>query len=194
MLCRMVLNVKSFLHNMIKILFSLLLFVLLLWILGSIVVWSIRNGISPMPTSLKAKRKLLHCIPVELQGPVYELGSGWGTLAIPIAQKLPKCQVVGYETSPVPFFVSMVRKRLSHLNNLTLHKKDFFKESIDDAALVVCYLYPGAMRKLKKKFQNELKPGTLVISNTFAIPGWVPEKVVEVEDLYKTKIYIYRLT
>ena len=60
-----------------------------------------------------------------------------------------------------------------------------------DHIAFVCYLYPGAMRQLKEKFIKELKPGTMIISNTFAIPGWIPQQVWEVNDLYKTKIYRY---
>ena len=48
------------------------------------------------------------------------------------------------------------------------------------------------MKRLKEKLEAELKPGTLVISNTFAIPGWAYEKMLEVDDLYRTKIYLYK--
>ncbi len=57
--------------------------------------------------------------------------------------------------------------------------------------MVVCYLYPGAMRKLKDKFEQELAPGTLVVSNTFSISGWKPINVIDTHDLYNTHIYLY---
>jgi len=32
-----------------------------------------------------------------------------------------------------------------------------------------------------------------VISNTFAIPGWKPISIYELDDMYRTKIYVYRV-
>ena len=131
-------------------------------------------------------------LPPNLEGTVYELGSGWGTLALPLAKHLPHCHVVGIESSPIPFWVS--RALAYKQANLTFRREDFFEASLEDATLVICYLYPGAMEKLKEKFDRELRSGAWVISHTFAIPGWTPWRLEKVPDLYRTKIYIYRRT
>lgn len=167
-----------------------MLFVLFgLLILLSIVIWSILNGIAPMPSSPKAKQALLKALPPTLTGVAYELGAGWGTLLIPLSRHYE--QVVGFETSPFPFLVARARMILETLSNVKLYRRDFFKANLQDAGLIVCYLYPKAMARLKGKFEQELRPGTWVISNTFAIPGWEPDQVIEVGDLYRTKIYVY---
>jgi len=156
----------------------------------SIVVWTIKNGISPMPTSPKVKRRLLEILPV-VQGRIYELGSGWGTLAFSLSRHYPEAQIIGFETSPVPYWISKLCLNLSSSRNLTFERRDFFNVELKDATMVVCYLYPGAMRKLGEKLIQELKPGALIISHTFALPGWEPKATYEVDDLYRTKIYIY---
>jgi len=175
---------------------EILLFITILGValcaIGSIVVWSIKNGISPMPSSRKAKRCLLQNLPEIRNGKVYELGSGWGTLAFPLAKKLSRYEIVGYENSPIPFFVSKLLHLFMRLPNLKLFHQDFYQATLTDASLIICYLYPGAMKNLKDKFEKELKPGTLIISNTFAIHGWKPFRVEEVADIYRTKIYFYR--
>lgn len=168
----------------------LLMFVL---VIASIVFWSLRNGISPMPTSGKAKRRLLGALPGEVKGTIYDLGSGWGTLAIPLARHYPHCRVVGFETSFFPYWFSKVRFLFSRLPNLHLERKDFYQVPLQDAGLVVCYLYPGAMRMLSLKLAEELKPGAWVISNTFSLPGWLASDVLEAGDLYYSKIYVYRV-
>ena len=145
-----------------------------------------------MPTSKKAKIAMLALIPRKITGKVYELGSGWGTLIIPLAREHPGSKVIGYETSPIPYFISKVRVWNSGLKNVQLLKQDFYDASLADAAIVVCYLFPGAMSKLKRKFEKELKPGTIVITNTFALPGWTPLQVINIQDLYNTKVYLYR--
>lgn len=158
----------------------------------SIVIWSSRNGIGPMPSSPKAKKMLLRSLPEEVEGTIYELGCGWGTLLFPIARRYPQNQVVGFENSPVPFGFCCLRKMLFPLSNLTIRPRNFFSASLKEASLVVCYLYPGAMRLLKSKFEKELAPGTWIITNTFAMPGWRPLYTYEIQDLYHSKIYVYR--
>lgn len=161
-------------------------------VIGSIVWWSWRNGISPMPTSHKAKRCLFAHLPSKCTGNIYELGSGWGTLVFSLAKQYPNCQVIGLETSPFPFMVSKILLLFKRLPNVHLKRRDFFSISLKEASLVVCYLYPKAMQKLKIKFEKELAPGTWVISNTFSVPGWVPLAIYEVNDLYRSKIYVYQ--
>lgn len=158
----------------------------------SVVMWSVRNGISPMPTSGKVRKIILDASLKASQGTIFELGSGWGTLLLPLAKGHPRCRVIGYETSPIPYYVSKVRGMISGSDNLKVVRSDFFHEPLHEAALIVCYLYPGAMKMLKQKFDEELKPGTLVISNTFSIPGWEPLEVHVADDMYRTKVYVYR--
>ena len=175
-------------------LFNLLFFLLFFAGLLSIVFYTIRYGISPMPSSAKAKSRMLESIPLDTKGIIYELGSGWGSIALPLSSRFPNCIIRAYEISPIPWLVSVTINYLFNSNkNLIIHRKDFYNCSLQDASVVVCYLYPGAMNKLKFKFETELKPGTIIISNTFAIPGWTPNSVYELNDIYKTKIYLYKL-
>lgn len=170
------------------------LFFLLLILAGlSIVFWSLKNGISPMPTSRKAKKLILDSIPEKGSNPIYELGSGWGTLAFALAKKFPQHQINAYETSTIPFLFCKFRQMLTPCSNLHLYRQDFFYVSLMPASVVVCYLYPGAMAKLKSKFEDELLAGSIIVSNTFQIPEWKATKIMEVNDLYKTKIYVYKV-
>jgi len=163
-----------------------------LYLSTSIVVWAIKNGIGPMPTSPKQKQCLLSSLPSHVKGKIFDLGSGWGTLAIPIAKRHPECEVVGYESSPVPYFVSQVLQLTLRYSNLRFHRKDVLQTPVQDASVIVCYLHPAAMKRLKPKLESELKAGTVVITNTFAVPGWKPENVIEANDIYRSKIYTYR--
>lgn len=167
---------------------ALIIFLIfLVWFLGSIVVWTVINGISPMPSSAKALKKMEEMLP-NIDGPIYELGSGWGNVVKVLSCRYPRQQIIGYETSFFPYWISRV---YCNANNVVFRRKNFFDADLSQASLIVCYLYPEAMRQLKDKFNKELKPGTQIISNTFAIPGWIPKQVYEVNDLYKTKIYWY---
>ena len=143
-----------------------------------------------MPTSSKVRKNLMSLLPKLEEGTVVELGSGWGHLIFPLSKRYKSCQIIGYENSPLPYLFSSL---INHAPNLKIVRKNFFETSLKDADLVVCYLFPKGMERLKPKFEKELKSGTKVISHTFAIPGWIPIKTVEVDDLYCSKIYLYEI-
>lgn len=144
-----------------------------------------------MPSSGRAIRAILTLLPHD-QRNIFELGSGWGSLIFPIARRFPGSFISAFEISPFPFLFSKLLQTLFVTKNIQIQRKDFFKIDLNAADVIVCYLYPKAMLQLRDKFEAELKVGSVVISNCFAIPGWKPEKTVVLEDLWRTKIYFYR--
>jgi hypothetical protein len=159
----------------------------------SLAWFTVRLGISPMPSSGKACRAIESIVKTGNPGSIaYELGSGWGGLARTIARAMPATRVCGFELSSIPCGWSMLVNRLRNYPNLRIYRADFFGATLSDADTVICYLYTGAMARLKEKFERELRPGTMVISNTFAVPGWTPVQVVRLNDWYRTPVYVYR--
>ncbi|WP_225409510.1 class I SAM-dependent methyltransferase [Stigmatella hybrida] len=173
---------------------TVLYLVLLALLLGgmlSIVLFTLRTGISPMPTSGRVRRELLALLPEGLEGTVLELGSGWGTLAFALADACPQAQVVGFELSPLPYAFGRLRQWLAPRRNLRLVRRDFFHASFAEASLVVCYLFPEAMRRLAPKLTQELPRGAFILSHTFALRGWTPRRTAVTADLYRTPVYLY---
>lgn len=160
----------------------------------SIILHTILNGISPMPSSWKAGRAVAELLKGEMEtGSIGELGSGWGTMLLAVTIRLPQCLVTGYENSPVPFLFSRILLFFAGTKRGSISYGNFYDKSLESHDAVICYLYPGAMEKLKTKFENELRKGSIVISNTFALRGWVPEKTTILRDLYRTPVYLYRI-
>ena len=155
-----------------------------------LVLFSLYNGIGPMPTSQSVKKALLSKL-IDLKGPIIELGTGWGTLTVLLAKKFPREQIIAYENSWIPYFFSKIR--LLKYRQVTLLYKDFWEEDLSNSGTIICYLYPKAMDRLKIKFEKELSPSTLVVTHTFAIPGWRPTETLQADDLYRTPIYHYRV-
>ena len=168
----------------------LFLWTILLTILISIVWTTYRYGIGPTPTSNKVKKILMEHLPKLPSGPIYELGAGFGTLAFALADHYPDHTVIAIEVSPIPWAWMVAIQGLHPRKNLKIIRGDFFKESLEDAKLIVCYLYPGAMQKLKEKIDRECQKAKL-ISHTFAFPTKTPTQVIYAHDLYHTPIYIY---
>jgi len=61
---------------------------------------------------------------------------------------------------------------------------DFFRVDLRsiDPTLVYVYLYPSVLEELSRKFENELRPGTIIVSLDFAIRGWSPVFVKKLLD------------
>ncbi|HJO72287.1 MAG: hypothetical protein QF450_02625 [Rhodospirillales bacterium] len=58
---------------------------------------------------------------------------------------------------------------------------------------MVRYLFPDTMERRRPKLEAELTPGALVLSNTFAMPRWRPVAFGAAEDVYRSKVYLYRI-
>lgn len=148
---------------------------------------------TPTPAPSKVKSCVESALPDQVVGKIYQLGCGWGALAFRLAALHPRAEVHAYEVSPLPWLFAYMRYTLYPRRNLRLYWEDLFRISLEDASIVVCYLYPGAMERLKTKFEKELKPGTLVVSNSFEVPGWEPVETLRVNDFYRTKVFVYRV-
>ncbi len=167
-----------------------LLFLVIITVLS--IVWStLKTGISPMMSSSQACKTILGEIDMDKEGPLIDLGSGWGTLVLAVAQKYPNKQVIGYELSWLPWLVSTILKCSLRLDNLTIHRKDFTNVELNTASNLVCYLFPGAMIALQKKLSHEVFNKVTIVSNTFALPSCQPTRVIRLRDFYRTPIYVY---
>lgn len=165
-----------------------------LFALLSIVYTSWRNGISPMPTSAPVRR----IVTSEMKrfgatGPIVEAGSGWGTLALHLSGHDLNWRITGIENSLIPLWISRLSARLSSSDNVTFLRGDIYSYSYEQVSVVLCYLYPGAMKRLSPIFRKQLVPGTRIISICFALPEWEPQEVIVCRDMYRTKVYIYQV-
>jgi hypothetical protein len=161
--------------------------------LASVVAVTLLTGVAPQPTSPAARRLMVRALPANLRGPLYDLGSGWGGLAFAMARRCPDCAVVGFELSPLPWAVSRLRLLLQPTPNLRFRYGNFHNARLGNAALVVCFLGPGAMRRLQHKLAQELSPEAWVLSNFFRFPDWRAEREETVHDRHATRIYLYRI-
>lgn len=184
-------------------LFELALLVLV-FLMGLSIVWStLKTGISPMMSSSKACQAMIASIDgaVDIDGstdtdgsangPLIDLGSGWGTLVIAVAQKYPHQHVIGYELSWFPWLVSIIRKHSLGLDNLTLHNKDFRTADLSSASILFCYLFSEAMQALQEKLSEECLNDILIVSNNFALPSCKATTVSRINDIYQSPIYVY---
>ncbi|MFB9274791.1 class I SAM-dependent methyltransferase [Cohnella cellulosilytica] len=168
------------------------------------IVWtSWRNGISPMPSSALVRKAVAGEINrLESKGLLVEAGAGWGTLGIHLGKNCEGWTIEGVENSPLPLAVSRLAawlvfgkrrkaRAFGESSSVSFRKGNIYSVSYREARAVVCYLYPGAMKRLAPLLKEQLAPGARVVSVCFAIPDWRPERVVTCGDLYRTRVYVY---
>jgi len=159
---------------------------------GVSIVWStLILGISPMPSSKKARQTMLELTDETGTGPIFELGSGWGNLLIPLAKKYPQRKIVGYELSLMPWLTSILLKKAFGLKNLQVYRQNFMRADLSDASVIFCYLFPGGMLGVENKLNAEKGQLEYLISNSFALPSHKPIKTVQLNDIYKSLVYLY---
>jgi precorrin-6B methylase 2 len=170
-----------------------LVLVLLLLCGVSILVFTVVTGVPPMPTRAPVRDVLLDLVPEEFRPrEIHDLGCGWGHLAIALARRHPDARVVGHELSPLPWLAAKLAVSLLRVRNLEIRYGDFRRADLTGADLVTCYLFLGVMRRVEAKLAAELRPGALVISNSFALPTWRPDRIEVVNAAMRPLLYRYR--
>ncbi len=161
---------------------------------GVSIVWStLVLGISPMPSSKKARQAMMQLTHETGTGPIFELGSGWGNLLIPLAKIYPRRKIVGYELSLMSWLTTIILKRVLGLKNLQVYRQNFLHADLTNASVILCYLFPGGMQGIENKLNTEGGKLEYLISNNFAFPSHKPSKTIQLNDLYKSPVYLYDL-
>jgi SAM-dependent methyltransferase len=115
---------------------------------------------------------------------VYDLGCGDGKIVI-AAARLYGARGVGIDIDPPRIEDSNANaKKAGVTDRVKFILGDIFdpKIRIDDATVVTLYLLPWINEKLKPRLKAELKPGTRVVSNSFAMgTDWPPDKTVDAD-------------
>lgn len=145
-----------------------------------------------MPSSKKARLAMITLSDDTGVGPIYELGSGWGNLIIPLAIRYPQRQIVGYELSLLPWLISVLVKKVLGVNNVQLHRKNYLQADLSEAAVIICYLFPRGMQDLENKLKTGHDKLEYLISNNFALPSHRAVKKIQLDDLYQSPVYLYQ--
>lgn len=148
--------------------------------------WTLSIGAGYDPTPMSKVYKMLDLAQVAENDVVYDLGSGDGRIVLTAARRFG-ARAVGIEVDPLRFLFSWFIILLSgYRSRIQLRFGNFFRKRIGNATVVTVFLFRRANNKLKKKFIDELKPGTRIVSYVWPFDDW------ECEDaLPEDRIYLY---
>lgn len=141
-----------------------------------------------VPTSQELVVEMLKLANVTKADTVYDLGCGDGRIVITAAKQFG-ARAVGVDINP---------ERIKEAND-NAHKAgvaervkfvegDLYTAEIHPATVVTLYLLPNVNLKLRPRLLKELKPGTRVVSHSFDMDEWKPDKEVEVNG---SRLYLW---
>jgi predicted RNA methylase len=113
---------------------------------------------------------------------VYDLGSGDGRIVITAAQ-VYGARGIGIELQPG--LVQLAKNNAAAAgvtDKVSFTQSDFFDADLSPATVVTLYLWPSVNDQLEAKFRKELRPGTKIVSYSFPMGKWVPDKTVDLDN------------
>ena len=135
------------------------------------ILWPNSRGAPWVPTSMSMVHKMLTIAKVGPDDLVYDLGCGDGRMIVTAARRYG-ARAVGIEIDPLRYlWCQMLVTVLRLRDRVRIVYGDFFNQVLSDADVVTCYLLQDTNDRLEGKFDQELHPGTRVVSNTFFFPG-----------------------
>ncbi len=147
-----------------------------------------------VPLYLTSRRTSEALLPVLGEQPFHLLdaGSGTGTLLRKLAPHFPAARFTGIENAPIPFLISRILGWRSHRNCRILWG-DFWRHRFEPYDIVYAFLSPVPMSALWVKACAEMRPGAMLVSNSFPIPNVSPWRIIETGDSVRERILIYRI-
>jgi SAM-dependent methyltransferase len=137
-------------------------------------------GVVFVPTPPDIGLEMLKLANVTSNDVVYDLGSGDGRLVIAAAQ-LFGARAVGVELDAKLVQDSReAAAKAGVAGRATFVWGDLFEVDLRPATAVMLYLTAEMNLKLRPRLLSELKPGTRVVSHTFDMGEWVPDRSVRV--------------
>jgi hypothetical protein len=102
-----------------------------------------------------------------------DLGAGLGGPLAFLARQRPDASFHGVEASPLTWLAAWLRT-LPCRGNCRIRWGSLWREDLGGQDVVYAFLSPAPMPALWAKAAREMKPGSLLVSNTFAVPGQEP--------------------
>lgn len=119
-----------------------------------------------------------------------DLGCGLAGTLTRLARRYPQARFTGVETAPLSFLLAWLR--CLPLGNCQVRYRSLWRVELGDYDLAYCFLSPAPMPALWRKARQEMRPGAWLVSNSFEVPGVVPQRMIEIGDWRASRLLLYR--
>ena len=150
----------------------------------------LRSRVPLYHSNRPAWRALVELVPE--QGAVADLGSGLGGPLVFLARSRPEVRCLGVEASPLVWFLAWLRA-FPVREHCEMRLGSFWNLPLEKFQVVYAFLSPVPMPALWEKALREMAPGSLLVSNTFEVPGVTAERVIPLPGRRDACLRIYRI-
>jgi SAM-dependent methyltransferase len=141
-----------------------------------------------VPTRPELVEQMLKLANVKKTDVVYDLGCGDGRIVIMAAQKFG-ARAVGVDADPERIKEANANaEKAGVADRVKFVEGNLFNADIHDATVVTLYLLPDVNMRLRPKLLKDLKPGTRIVSHSFDMGDWKPDREIEVEG---SRLYLW---
>jgi phospholipid N-methyltransferase len=157
--------------------FWILLFAIFVLVIGYCARYS--GDVAWLPTPHELVETMLDMANVTSADYVIDLGSGDGRIVIAAAKR--GAMALGIECNQD--WVELARHAAAKAGvseRATFEKADIFGSDFSKATVITLFLLSHLNIQLRSKILD-MKPGTRIVSNTFDMKGWQPDKIMHLE-------------
>ncbi|WP_374353542.1 methionine biosynthesis protein MetW [Chitinimonas sp.] len=121
---------------------------------------------------------------------VLDLGAGTGTV-VSFLTHHRQLRVEGVEHAWLPWLLA--RLRCAWLGRGTVIRADLLNWPLAGYDVVYAFLSPAIMPALWQKAKSEMRPGSVLVSNSFDIPGVAADAVIDCAAGRGGRLYVWRM-
>lgn len=168
------------------------------WFFGGFVLLALVYGKTyqtqvPFYLSSRAAAQTTALLLPEQQGFSFlDLGSGCGGLLHHLGKVRPDGNYHGVEAAPLPCLLGKIRN-FFRATGCRVSWGNFWNRDFAPYDVVYAYLSPVPMAALWRKAHAEMRPGSIFISNSFAVPGVTPDLLLELDDFEGSRLHVWRM-
>jgi SAM-dependent methyltransferase len=142
----------------------------------------VKKDVPYVPTPQNVVDEMLTLANVTKDDVLYDLGCGDGRLVITAVKKFGAKRGFGVDIDPQRIAESNENAKTAGVTDrVSFAVQDLFQTDLKDATVVTLYLLPAVNLKLRPKLLSDLKPGTRVVSHSFDMGDWKPDKTITVQ-------------
>ena len=133
-----------------------------------------------VPTPHEVVAEMLRLAGVQAGDVLYDLGCGDGRIVVEAARRYG-VRAVGIDIDPRRIAESNANAVKAGLSGrVRFLEQNLFEADLREATVVTLYLLSSVNLRLRPKILTELKPGTRLVSHSFDMSEWRPDKTVVV--------------
>jgi SAM-dependent methyltransferase len=110
---------------------------------------------------------------------VIDIGAGFGGVLAGLERRRPDCTIHGIEIAPLTWAIGRLRLAFARSRCL-LRRGDYRTVALTDYDVVFAFLSPAAMPDLYRQASASMRPGSLLVSCEFDVPGVPPDRIVRI--------------